>query len=467
MANLTFPSNPVNGQKFTSNGKLFAYDSSTQRWSVTRVQLLGSLPDDVTLETPDLTLDNTAISFSATGTTVYVHYTVSDDVSVSIANNGLANTDYAVATLSRSNNTITITSGATEFSTANVVVTATNNRTSNTASIDLSAAYGGSFEISNLVAYAWDNSTTGGKLDTNQTTQGGGFLLEAEDYVHAVTVSDDGLKMWFANGANGRIHQITLSQKILNRYGTYVTSLDKVALHPANTFRSGVEQIEFNGDGTKVFVLREGQYASLYEYSLSTAYDISTAVNANGINRLTAVNDALVAEFGAAYGGGSYIAGAISFRFINNGNGFTLVNLPHQFEAIHQFTLSTPYDLSSTITYQKGWYTDTSTAATTGWATDPNIDHIPGFSGNEIYPYDFMYNKSGTKALALISDSTTSGGGFAEWTFSTPFDLTTATNNVYPTNAVPYAWSFATNSLADTLYIGLDNNEYIQQYAWS
>jgi len=141
MANLTFPSNPVNGQKFTSNGKVFAYDSTTQRWSVTRVQLLGSLPDDVTLETPDLTLDNTAISFSASGTTVYVHYTVSNDVSVSIANNGLANTDYAVATLSRSNNTITITSGATEFSTANVVVTATNNRTSNTASISLSAAY--------------------------------------------------------------------------------------------------------------------------------------------------------------------------------------------------------------------------------------------------------------------------------------------------------------------------------------
>jgi hypothetical protein len=141
MANLTFPSNPTNGQKFTSNGKVFAYDSTTQRWSVTRVQLLGSLPDDVTIETPDLTLDNTAISFSASGTTVYVHYTVSDDVSVSIANNGLANTDYAVATLSRSNNTITITSGATEFSTANVVVTATNNRTSNTASISLSAAY--------------------------------------------------------------------------------------------------------------------------------------------------------------------------------------------------------------------------------------------------------------------------------------------------------------------------------------
>jgi len=140
MANLTFPSNPTNGQKFTSNGKVFAYDSTTQRWSVTRVQLLGSLPDDVTLETPDLTLDNTAISFSASGTTVYVHYTVSDDVSVSIANNGLANSSYATATLSRSNNTITITSGTLDFSGANVVVTATNNRTSNTASISLSQA---------------------------------------------------------------------------------------------------------------------------------------------------------------------------------------------------------------------------------------------------------------------------------------------------------------------------------------
>lgn len=141
MANLTFPSNPVNGQTYEFNGKLFRYDSTTTRWSATRAQLLGALPDDITIETPDLTLDNTAISFSASGTTVYVHYTVSDDVSVSIANNGLANSSYAAATLSRSNNTITITSGTLEFSSANVVVTVTNNRTSNTASINLSAAY--------------------------------------------------------------------------------------------------------------------------------------------------------------------------------------------------------------------------------------------------------------------------------------------------------------------------------------
>ena len=464
MANITFPTNPVNGQKVTVNDKVFVYNSTTGRWTATRLQVLGNLTDDFTIDAPTLGVSLSTVALDTVGANVHVTYTVDQDVKASLTTSGLENT---TATLHQTNNTIVVTAGATEFSGGQINLVVSNGRSTDTEVINVSAAYGGSFEISNLVAYAWDNSTTGGKLDTNQTTQGGGFLLEAEDYVNAVTVSDDGLKMWFANGANGRIHQITLSQKILNRYGTYVTSLDKVQLHPNNTFRRGVQQIEFNGDGTKVFVLREGQYASLYEYSLSTAYDISTAINANGINHLTDVNNALIAEFGSASGGGSYIAGAISFRFINNGNGFTLVNLPHQFEAIHQFTLSTPYDLSSTITYQKGWYTDTSTAATTGWATNTNIDHIPGFSGDEIYPYDFMYNKSGTKAIALIADSTTSGGSFAEWTFSTPFDLTTATNNVYPTTASPFAWCFATNSLADTLYIGLDSNEYIQQYAWS
>jgi len=110
---------------------------------------------------------------------VYVHYTVSDDVSVSIANNGLANTDYAVATLSRSNNTITITSGTLEFSGANVVVTATNNRTSNTASINLSQTLPDMFndptnlvQISTSLGNWWD--TTNGDFNGSQALQWGG-----------------------------------------------------------------------------------------------------------------------------------------------------------------------------------------------------------------------------------------------------------------------------------------------------
>ena len=183
MANLTFPSNPVNGQKFTSNGKVFEYNSTTQRWSVTRAQLLGSLPDDVTIETPDLTLDNTAISFTASGTTVYVHYTVSDDVSVSIANNGLADASYATATLSKSNNTITITSGTADFSSANVVVTVTNNRTSNTASISLSALYLSQFgDYSNIDwRYTTVDSSITGTLaghGSGQASTLGGFEVD-------------------------------------------------------------------------------------------------------------------------------------------------------------------------------------------------------------------------------------------------------------------------------------------------
>jgi hypothetical protein len=143
---------------------------------------LGALPDDITIETPDLTLDNTAISFSASGTTVYVHYTVSDDVSVSIANNGLANSSYATATLSRSNNTITITSGTLDFSSANVVVTVTNNRTSNTASISLSQTLPDMFaDPTNLVQFEttmgnWWDSTNGSNNPSNAMKWGGDDL---------------------------------------------------------------------------------------------------------------------------------------------------------------------------------------------------------------------------------------------------------------------------------------------------
>ena len=183
MANLTFPSNPVNGQTYEFNGKLFRYDSTLQRWSATRAQLLGSLPDDVTIETPDLTLDNTAISFSSSATTVYVHYTVSDDVSVSIANNGLADSSYATATLSKSNNTITITSGTADFSSANVVVTVTNNRTSNSAFISLSAAYLSVFADYDDIDWRYttvDSSITGslGNHGSSTISTIGGFEVD-------------------------------------------------------------------------------------------------------------------------------------------------------------------------------------------------------------------------------------------------------------------------------------------------
>ena len=137
MANLTFPSNPVNGQKFTSNGKVFEYNSTTQRWSVTRAQLLGSLPDDVTIDAPTLGVSLSTVALDTVGANVYVTYTVDQDVDASLSVTGIEDT---TATLHKSNNTIVVTAGATEFSGGQINLVVTNGRTSDTETIDVSLA---------------------------------------------------------------------------------------------------------------------------------------------------------------------------------------------------------------------------------------------------------------------------------------------------------------------------------------
>jgi hypothetical protein len=140
MANLTFPSNPTNGQKVTVNDKVFVYNSTTSRWTATRLQIFGNLTDDFTIPPPELSLSNNTVAFDTTGQTVYITYTVDQDVKATISNNGIANSSYANVTLHQTNNTIQITAGTESFSGANVVLTVTNTRTSNTASISLSQA---------------------------------------------------------------------------------------------------------------------------------------------------------------------------------------------------------------------------------------------------------------------------------------------------------------------------------------
>jgi hypothetical protein len=141
MANLTFPTNPTNGQKYTFNGKVFEYSSSTGRWSATRAQLLGSLPDDVTIDPVTITLSSVNVDFTESSTTQIVNYTVDRDASISISNSQIANTGMASATLYTTNNTISITSGTILFANGIVSVTAFDGRNNVDSTITLTAVY--------------------------------------------------------------------------------------------------------------------------------------------------------------------------------------------------------------------------------------------------------------------------------------------------------------------------------------
>ena len=88
---------------------------------------------------------------------------------------------------------------------------------------------------------------------------------------YAIVLSPDGTKMYVMAGNNSTLYQYTLS-----------TAFDLGGVsYSGKSFNVGTQGnqpfgISFNGDGTKLFTLSNGQ-DSVFQYSLSTAYDISTA----------------------------------------------------------------------------------------------------------------------------------------------------------------------------------------------
>ena len=95
--------------------------------------------------------------------------------------------------------------------------------------------------------------------------------------------------------------------------------------------------LDFNSDGTKMFVTTKSN--KIYELHLTTGFDISTASDSGESYTVTS-------DFteGITDGGGSH-----GMRFNDDGTFLFVVNRGK--DTIHQYSLSTGFDLSSTITH--------------------------------------------------------------------------------------------------------------------
>lgn len=136
----------------------------------------------------------------------------------------------------------------------------------------------------------------------------------------------------------------------------------------------------FNGDGTKMYVCGEGT-DTVYQYSLSSAYDLSTA-------SYDSVSLSVASQQGAPR----------SVVFNNDGSALYICG-PSSSSA-HQYTLSTPYDLS------------------TGSYASKTIN----LSSQELYPCGLIFNNDGSSMYVVGSQNDT----VYQYTLSTPFDLSTA-----------------------------------------
>ena len=111
---------------------------------------------------------------------------------------------------------------------------------------------------------AWDISTAAYSKACSVTTQ--------ETAPSGLVISTDGTKMYVIGSTNDTVYQYTLSTAWDVSTATYASKSFSVT-----TFDGTPTGVEFNNDGTKMYVVGSG-YDCVIEYTLSTGWDVSTAV---------------------------------------------------------------------------------------------------------------------------------------------------------------------------------------------
>ena len=197
---------------------------------------------------------------------------------------------------------------------------------------------------------------------------------------HGITFKPDGTKMFVVGKTQNKIFEFDLS-----------TAFDiSTATISSNEYDHGSEDddatdIKFNSDGTKLFLAGAGD-EEINEYNLSTAYDVSTSVHQN-----TYFNGDGLEFVAIAFN----TDGTKLFIYDKTGN-----------DSIKQYSLGSPFDLSNAVLQKE--YTGT------------NNKTLAKINGN---PQGLAFSSDGTK-MYVTGKSTDK---IKEFTLSTPFDLSNVT----------------------------------------
>ena len=190
-------------------------------------------------------------------------------------------------------------------------------------------------------------------------------VVSQEATARQIRFNTDGTKMYLG-GSNDNIYQYSLS----TAFDISTLSYDSVSWNPDSV--TDIQAFFFNNDGTKIYIGK----SILYEYSLSTAFDMSST--------LTLVSSSLD-------------LGEDSFCWNISRDGQKVFACPYSDQDVHSWTLSTPYDTSSA---SKDTYVLADTNSQRSFPTDINFDS----SGEKLYILDDnsnVYQYSMTTAYDL------------------------------------------------------------------
>jgi hypothetical protein len=276
----------------------------------------------------------------------------------------------------------------------------------------------------------WTNATTNTELAAiAEAMEGGvgtinGFNLSTAAYSQNFSVSSqeifprgscfnsDGTKMFVVGTNSDNVNEYSLS-----------TAFDlSTASYSQNFSVSGQDSspvgIAFNTDGTKMFVVGESG-DNVYEYTLSTGYNVSTA------------------SYSQSFSVSSQDTSPQSLAFNTDGTKMFVVGLSGQ--DVNEYTLSTGFNIS-TASYSQNF----------------------SVSAQETQPRGIAFNTDGTKMFIAGSG----GIEINEYNLSTGFDISTSSFSrffsVSTQDTLPTSISFSNDGgkMFVLGYVGQDVNEY-------
>ena len=225
--------------------------------------------------------------------------------------------------------------------------------------------------------------------------------------------STDGTKMYVSGAASDDVYQYTLS----TAFDLSTASYDSVSL-PYSTNNSGVA---FKTDGTKMYITSYSN-DDVRQYSLSTAWDLSTA-----------------SYDSVSFSVGSQDSAPYDLTF--NTDGTKMYISGGQLKRIHQYSLSSAWDLS-TASYDSV-YLDASVDC-------PNL-------------YGAVFSEDGLQLFAVCATNQT----IQQYSLTTAFDLSTASAGgsfSVSTNA-QFATSIALSNNQEKIYVLSGSSDAAYQYS--
>jgi hypothetical protein len=231
----------------------------------------------------------------------------------------------------------------------------------------------------------------------------------------SIVFNDTGTK-FFLLQINGSVYQYSLS----TAWDVSTSSYDSISFNPTPQ-ATNPYALEFANSGTKMYV--QDYYGPVYEYTLSTAYDLSTASYSSNTYDPTQIST-------QGYG----------ITFNTDGTKFYAASASE--DAVFQYTLSTAYNIS-TATYDS---------------------KSMSVAGEDTSPYDIRFNEDGTKlfVLGLTNDTV------YQYNLSTAYDVSTGTYSsisfsVTSQDNDPRGMGFGNNGTK--MYIAGRTNDTIYQYS--